>query len=142
MGIDVYLYAEVEKEPGKDELATLAKKYNQLTTLSDWDEMSTFEVDDHRSNPKVRVEVNTLSRYFSPYNNRGWWPEIYSGIRALQNCFPGSEIFYSGDTSDVGILVTEERLGEYWCCWLGLEPKEGKFDWQGESDGTDVHRPT
>ena len=77
------------------------------------------------------VGINTMQRYYGPGYERGCWPIVYAGIRALGVALPELPIWYGGDYDAPHQRVTQELLDEIWIHWLS--PK-------GDHYGREVER--
>lgn len=124
MGIDVNLYAVVSPSP--EQLATAEAYFKGRdhgfadNSVYGDPESPVLVLDlgaDWRDFP--RVEVYTLSRYYGPGYERGHWPAIYGAILTLQAAFPSAPVYYGGDSTDDGELVTQEFLEAMWLHFLG-----------------------
>jgi hypothetical protein len=69
------------------------------------------------------VELYSLSRTFSPYYLRGYWPDIYQSILAMQTAFPGKVVYYGdvGQSDYHAQPCDEELIAENWAAWIAWE---------------------
>lgn len=123
MGVDILLYAEINSI-SKEDLDRAERLFNYRTNIGGYEDEPSLEFLEYFWFSIPRVEVTTLSRYYSKHYDRGYWPEIYKAIRAMQYLFSKDCVYYGGDSSDGGDLVTEEFLGECWMHWFELEERE------------------
>lgn len=137
MGVDVELW--VLADPSVERLEAAEKEFTSRSNIGDRNSNGhVLEIDIIEGHSVVRV--NSLSRYYDGGKN-GYWPQIYQAIRAMQDLFPESDVYYHGDgvglwevfeygwvggsNTDPYMLVTEKRLSEYWQAWLINDPYDG-----------------
>ena len=62
------------------------------------------------------VDAVTLTRWYGPGYERGYWPSIYAAIRILQHCFPSCTIHYGSDAQERESIppTTAEDLEHLW----------------------------
>lgn len=67
------------------------------------------------------LEISSMERYYGPGYERGSWPRIYGGLRALAAMYPDARITYGGDGVEVWECpdATPEALEQIWSHWLG-----------------------
>jgi hypothetical protein len=112
MAKDVSLYAEGEITD--EELATGAALLRARATIVDTLTPADPVLIRSSYHRPPRVELATLSRYYSPTYDRGHWPSIYAAIRLMQAAFPHCRIFYGSDEDDSGQECTDEFLAGIW----------------------------
>jgi hypothetical protein len=62
--------------------------------------------------PTIHLAVN--QRYYGHGYERGSWPHLYGGIRAMQAAFPGRTVYYGGDSGGYTEECTPEFLEDLW----------------------------
>lgn len=61
----------------------------------------------------------SLSRYYGPGYERGYWPYIYSVLLLLKHHFPDAQVYYGGDSEpEYCQEMTDEALAGIWAHWL------------------------
>ena len=117
MGIDIEIYVE---GTCTDEELEVAEKY-MMTRVSglSWRPEIEKTILGRAGYPEDRIEVCSGDRLYSQGYERGNWPKIYGGIRAMQGAFPDRKVFYMGDVSTYGMECTPEFLEAIWQHWLG-----------------------
>lgn len=119
MGLGVLLYAEMDTITD-DALYEAEKFFVARSDLGDTNGSgNVLEFDTAEWYPRPRVVVYTLDRFYGQHYERGNWPRIFGGIVTLQAAFPDAPVYYGSDSNDVGILCTNEYLGEIWQHFLG-----------------------
>lgn len=116
MGVDVNCYAVGDVSDEQLEQANLFLTERRVTGGYDDDRPPLVRYD-HPDGE--RIEWATLDRYYGPGYERGWWPNIYNGIRCIRAALPQCAVYYGGDTMDYAPEATDEWLNSIWDHWLG-----------------------
>lgn len=67
------------------------------------------------------IEVHFWGRYYGPGYERGDWGKYRNVISVLRLLFPGSEVWYGGDSSGCcAELMDDTKMAEFDACWMGL----------------------
>lgn len=120
MGVDVNLYAV---GPVTDEQLDAANDFLVSRGVTGYDidtgrdTAPPLQRDRWADDGRISCEIST--RYYGPGYERGHWPQIHNAIVCLRVALPQCQVFYDGDYSDDGALVTDDLLAEIWTHWLG-----------------------
>lgn len=119
MGVDVNLYATgaVTDEDAKRVNALLLNRCERF--VDDWRGTGVVFGPDNGRYGEVRWDVSTMSRYYGPYYERGYWPDIAAAIELLRRALPECTIHYGGDSDDECPVVTDDYLSGMWDHWAG-----------------------
>ena len=117
MGIDIEIYVLGTCTDEELEVAE-AFMMNRVGGLS-WGLDTPHPLLERCKYPENRIEVDSGDRYYGHGYERGNWPKIYGGIRAMQAAFSGRPVFYGGDVSEYGQECTHEFLESLWRHWMG-----------------------
>lgn len=114
MGVDVNLYAEGEVTD--EELAAAEALFSARSMLDHYDGSYLSRA---KYSDVLRVERNTLSRFYGEGYERGPWPAIYGDILLMRAAFPNCTIHYGGDGSDDCPEATDDYLADIWAHFVG-----------------------
>lgn len=118
MGADTVLY--VEGTITDEELAIADKYVSVRVDGLVWPRGDDDSVGlERRDYPSDRVQLRTGQRAYTVGYERGPWPLIYGGIRAMQGAFLGRTVYYGSDISDYGTECTDDYLASLWEHWQG-----------------------
>lgn len=128
MGVDVEMYARLEKPPSDELMAEVEEFFRSRLVMGSgkgsrpdkgWEEYPYLEVVER--DDEWFVELRTLDRYWGPGYERGDWPSIYGYWRAFEAFWPG-QVYYHGDgyyPGEVGEPFSAEKAEAYWEHWSG-----------------------
>lgn len=116
MGVDVNLYAIGAVT---DEELAEAERFvaERMEGSPDWGEAWLERSEGEPS----RIDFATLSRYYGPGYERGFWPRIHNYIMAFRAALDGKAVVHYGPDSDwpEAPEADDERMADLWAHWLG-----------------------
>jgi hypothetical protein len=116
MGVDAMIFVKPATPVSDDELRSLSWRLCVATGFKQRANSPAL----HRSEYHGGwIEFSTLWRLYSDHYERGSWPDIYAAIRWLWLNFPGGEVRYFGDHTDLedAMAFTPEDADKLWKHW-------------------------